>query len=29
MSISNEAIIAGFVGEVFGLEYLTRALMAG
>lgn len=29
MSISNEAIIVGFVGELFGLEYLTRALMAG
>jgi hypothetical protein len=29
MSISKEAMIVGFVGEVFGLEYLTRALMAG
>lgn len=29
MSISNEAIIVGVVGDVVGLEYFTRALMAG
>lgn len=29
MSMSSEAIIVGFVGDVFGLEYLTLALIAG
>jgi hypothetical protein len=29
ISTSSEAITEGFVGVMFGLEYLTRALIAG